>query len=97
VSGREGFGVFGKMKCLFSIASDARTGGEVAEVVVAVLQAIDAGRGGDRRWPYVCRLTLGVVSRGGGDRRADAHMTDVGVSVCRSVFGGLAKRASVRR
>jgi hypothetical protein len=58
LSGREGFGVlspshralrardsgvFGKMKCLFSIAPDARTGGKVTEVVVAVLQATDAG------------------------------------------------------
>jgi hypothetical protein len=28
-------GVFGKMKCLFSIASDARTGGKVTEVIGA--------------------------------------------------------------
>jgi hypothetical protein len=95
LSGREGFGgwdlgVFGKMKCLFSIAPDARTGGKVAKVVVAVLQATDTGRGGDRRWPCICRLIPGAVSRGGGDGRVDAHVIDTGVSVCRSVFGGLA-------
>jgi hypothetical protein len=77
------------MKCLFSIAPDARTGGEVVEVVVVVLQATDAGRGGDRRWPCVCRFTLGVVSRGGGNGRTDAHTIDAGVSVSRSVFSGL--------
>jgi hypothetical protein len=83
------------MKCLFSIAPDVRTGGEVAEVVVAVLQATDAGRGNNRRWPCVCRLTPGAVSKGGGDGRTDAHMIDAGVSVCRSVFSGLASvRAS---
>jgi hypothetical protein len=48
LSGGEGFGardsgVFRNMKCLFSIALDARTGGEVTEVVVAVLQATDVG------------------------------------------------------
>jgi hypothetical protein len=102
LSGREGFGVLSpsrrayehgiqtfseKMKCLFSIAPDARTGGEVAEVVVAILQATDAGRGDGRRWPCVCRLILGAASRGGGE--------DAGVSVCRSVFDGLASaRAS---
>jgi hypothetical protein len=105
LSGREGFGVLspshracervGKIKCLFSIVPDARTGGEVTEVVVAVLQETDTGRGGDRRWPCVCRLIPGTVSRGGGDGRVDAHATDAGVSVCRSVFGGLAStRAS---
>jgi hypothetical protein len=83
------------MKCLFSIASDVRIGGEVAEVVVAVLEATDAGREGDRRRPCVCQLTLGAVHRGGGDGRADVHATDTGVSVCRSVFDGLASaRAS---
>jgi hypothetical protein len=49
----------------------------------------------DRRWPCVCQLTLGVVNRGGGDGRVDVHATNAGVSVCRSVFGGLASaRAS---
>jgi hypothetical protein len=84
LSGRERFGdsgVFGKMKCLFSVAPNARTAGEVTKVVVADLQETDTGRGGDRRWPYVCRLTPGAVSRGGGDRCADAHATDAGVSV----------------
>jgi hypothetical protein len=83
------------MKCLLSIAPDVRTGGKVTEVVVAVLEATDAGRGGDRRCPCVCRLNPGAVSIGGGDGRADAHATDVGVSICRSVFDGLASaRAS---
>jgi hypothetical protein len=58
------------------------------------LQATDVGRRGDKRWLGVYRLTPGVVSRGGGDGRTDAHATDAGVSVCRSVFGGL---ASIRR
>jgi hypothetical protein len=60
------------------------------EVVVAILQVIDAGRGGDKRWPYVCWLTLGAVSRGGGDGRVDAHAIDADVYVFRLVFGGLA-------
>jgi hypothetical protein len=53
----------------------------------------------------VCRLTLAMACCGGaidavvvargGDGRADAHTTDAGVSICRSVFGGLASaRAS---
>jgi hypothetical protein len=78
------------MKYLFSIAPDARTGGEVTEVVVAILKKIDAGCGGDRRCPCVCRLTPGAVSRGGGDGHTDAHAIDAGVSVCRSVFDSLA-------
>jgi hypothetical protein len=78
------------MKCLFFIAPKNEKGGEVVEVVVTVLQATDAGREGDRRWPCVYQLTPGAISRGGGDRREDAHATDAGVNVYRSVFGDLA-------
>jgi hypothetical protein len=69
---------------------DARTRGKVAEVVVAILQATDAGHRGDRRWPCIYRLTPGAISRGGGNGRVDAHATDAGVSVYRSVFDSLA-------
>jgi hypothetical protein len=41
--GREGFGVFVEMKCLFSITLDARTGGEDAEVIIVVFGALDTG------------------------------------------------------
>jgi hypothetical protein len=65
------------------------------EVVITILQATDAGHGGDRHWPCICQFTLGMVSRGGGDGRADAHATDADISICRSMFGGLASaRAS---
>jgi hypothetical protein len=36
LSGREGFGVFVEMKCLFSIAPKDGTEGEVTEVIVAI-------------------------------------------------------------
>jgi hypothetical protein len=47
---RRDLGVFVEMKRLFSLASDARTGGEVTVVIVAVFRASDAGCGGVRRW-----------------------------------------------
>jgi hypothetical protein len=50
---RRDSGVFVEMKCLFSLAPDARTGGEVTMVIIAVFQASDAGCGGIRRW---CRV-----------------------------------------
>jgi hypothetical protein len=87
---RRDSGVFEEIKWLFSFTPEAGRSGEVVEVVIAVLQATGAGREGDRRCPYVYRLTPGAVSRGRGHGRADTHVTNVGVSVCRSVFGGLA-------
>jgi hypothetical protein len=92
---RRDSGVFEEMKWLFSFTPKVGRSGEVTKVVVTILQVIGASHGGDRRWPCVCRFTPGTVSRGGGDGRVDAHATDAIVSVCRSVFGGLASaRAS---
>jgi predicted CDP-diglyceride synthetase/phosphatidate cytidylyltransferase len=54
--------VFGKMKCLFSIAPDARTEGKVTVVVVAVLQATYVVL---KSTLSVCRLTLAMACRGG--------------------------------
>jgi hypothetical protein len=42
-------GVFGKMKCLFSIAPDARTRGEVVEQAYAEKHATDTHDARDRR------------------------------------------------
>jgi hypothetical protein len=50
-----------KMKRLFSLASDARIGGEVTVVIVAVFRVSDAGCGGVRRWCRVWCLALGVA------------------------------------
>jgi hypothetical protein len=58
--------------------------GEVAEVVVAILQATDAGRGGDRRWPCVCRLTLGgaLLEHVSNSAVAERRTCDVSIRWC---------------
>jgi hypothetical protein len=56
--------------------------------------------GGDRRDPSVCRSALGVVSRGGGDGRADAHATDAvrqRLSLVTSAVREGAQKRSVRQ
>jgi hypothetical protein len=68
-------GVFKEMNWLFSFTPKAGRSGEVTEVVVVVLQATDAGHGGDRHWPCVCRFTIGAISRGGGDGHATLTRT----------------------
>jgi hypothetical protein len=56
---RRDSGIFVEMKCLFSLAPDARTGGEVTVVIVVVFRASDAGCGGVRRRCHVWCLALG--------------------------------------
>jgi hypothetical protein len=43
LSGREGFGVFEEMKCLFSIAPEAKKGGESPEFFISEKLQPDAG------------------------------------------------------
>jgi hypothetical protein len=48
---RRDLGVFMEMKHLFSIASKVGRSGEVVRVFLAEKHSIDAGLGGDRRYP----------------------------------------------
>jgi hypothetical protein len=64
------------MKCLFSIAPDARTEGEVMVVVVAVLQVTDAVLGSNRRCPQRLSAYPGDGLLWWRDRRGGGRATD---------------------
>jgi hypothetical protein len=67
-----------EMKRLFSLAPDARTGGEVTVVIVAVFRVSDAGCGGVRRWCRVWCLALGDACWRACFRRAGEVATNAG-------------------
>jgi hypothetical protein len=64
------------MKCLFSIAPDARTGGEVTVVVVTVLQATYAVLGSNRCCPQRLSDYPGDGLLWWRDRHGGGHATD---------------------
>jgi hypothetical protein len=61
------------------------------ESVFAKKHSTDAGRGSDRRWRRVCRLTLEDGLRRRGVRRVAVRATDIDISVCRSRAAEAAK------
>jgi hypothetical protein len=64
------------MKCLFSIAPDARTGGKVAVVVVAVLQATDDVLESNRHCPKCLSAYPGDGQLWWRDRRGGGRVMD---------------------
>jgi hypothetical protein len=67
-----------EIKCLFSLAPDARTGGEVTVVFDAIFRVSDAGCGGVRRQCRVWCLALGDACWRACFRRAGEVVMDAG-------------------
>jgi hypothetical protein len=88
---RRDSGIFEKMICLFSFTPKVGRSGEVTRVFLTEKHSTNAGRGSDRRWRRVCRLTLEDGLRRRGVKRAGVCATDADVSVCRSCAAEAAK------
>jgi hypothetical protein len=93
--GREGFGVFSPSRWACEAGFRRFRGDEMLNFLYtegrkkwrgrgSEKHSTDAGHGGDRCYPDVCRLTLGAAWIEGGDKRYCGRATDAGVSVCRA-------------